>query len=66
MPFEDPREDILFCIGLMHCRIGPKPERKERIRRVQAEAVLDHLERCGYRVVKIEEDRGQQPPNVGD
>jgi hypothetical protein len=68
MPFDDPREDILFCIrmGLMHCRVSPKPERNERIRRVQAEAVLDHLERYGYRVVKAEEDCGQQPSNIGE
>jgi hypothetical protein len=68
MPFDDPRVDILFCIrmGLMHCRTSPKPERNERVRRVQAEAMLDHLERCGYRVVKIEEDSDVKPSNIGE
>ena len=53
MPFETERDAILFTIrmGLMHCRTSPKPERNERVQRIQAEAVLSHLERCGYRIV---------------
>ncbi len=67
MPFDNERDDILFTIrmGLMHCRINPKPERNERVRTVQAASVLDHLERCGYRIVKCDGDRGQKPSNLG-
>ena len=25
-------------------------------------AIVEHLERCGYRIVKCDEDRGQKPP----
>ncbi len=68
MPFESERDDILFTIrmGLMHRRTSPKRERNERVQRVQAEAVLTHLERCGYRIVKTDEDRGVRPSNIGD
>ena len=68
MPFESERADLIFTIqmGVMHCRTSPKPERNERVRRVQAEAVLEHLQRCGYRVVKVDKDRGQQPSNIGE
>ena len=61
-------DDIFFCIrmGLMHCRVSPKPERNERVRRIQAEVILEHLERCGYRVVQTDEDRGLKPSNVGE
>ncbi len=47
-------------MGLMHCRTSPKAERNERIRTVQAEAILSHLERCGYRIVKTAEDHALQ------
>ena len=55
MPFETERDDILFTIrmGLMH-RTSPKSERNERVQRIQAEAVLTYLERCGYRIVKTD------------
>ena len=33
---------------------------------MQAEAILDQLERCGYRIVKTDEDRGVRPSNVGE
>ena len=33
---------------------------------MQAEAVLEYLERCGYRIVKVDEDRGVKPANIGD
>ena len=68
MPFENERDDILFTIrmGLMHCRTSPKSERNERVRRMQAEAILNHLERCGYRIVKTDEDRGVRPSNIGE
>jgi hypothetical protein len=68
MPFENERDDILFTIrmGLMHCRKSPKPERNERVRIIKAEAVLTHLERCGYRIVKTDEDRGVRPSNIGE
>jgi hypothetical protein len=62
MPFENERDDILFTIrmGLMHCRTSPNSERNERIRIIQAEAILSHLERCGY------QDRGVRPSNIGE
>ena len=68
MPFENERDDILFAIrmGLMRCRTSPKSERNERVQRIQAEAVLSHLERCGYRIVKTDEDRGVRPSNIGE
>ena len=68
MPFENERDDILFTIrmGLMHCRTSPKSERDERVQRIQAEAVLTQLERCGYRIVKTDEDRGVRPSNIGE
>jgi hypothetical protein len=68
MPFESERDDILFTIrmGLMHCRTSPKSERNERVQTMQAEAVLTHLERCGYRIVKTDEDRGVKPSNIGE
>ncbi len=68
MPFENERDDILFTIrmGLMYCRTSPKAERNERVQRVQAEATLSHLERCGYRIVKTDEDRGVKPSNIGE
>ena len=28
--------------------------------------VLSHLERCGYRIVKTDEDRGVKPSNIGE
>jgi hypothetical protein len=67
MPFDNERDAIIFTIrmGLMRCRISPKPERNERVRTVQAEAVLEHLERCGCRVLKTDEDKGQKPWNIG-
>jgi len=68
MPFETERDDILFTIrmGLMHCRTSPKPERNERVQRIQAETVLTYLERCGYRIVKTDEDCGVRPSNIGE
>ena len=50
MPFENERDDILFtiCMGLMHCRISAKPERREHVQRAQVECVLENLERSGY------------------
>jgi hypothetical protein len=68
MPFENERDDILFTIrmGLMHCRTSPKSERNERVQPMQAKAVLRHLERCGYRIVKTDEDRGVRPWNIGE
>lgn len=67
MPFETELEDILFTIrmALMSCRTSPKPERNEHTRRFQAEAVVEHLERAGYRIVKTGEDRGVKPSNIG-
>ncbi len=54
MPFENERDDILFPIrmGLMHCRISPKAEHREHVRRAQAECVLENLERSGYRIMR--------------
>ena len=66
MPFETERDAILFTIRLMHCRTSPKSERNERVQTIQAEAVLSHLERCGYRIVKTDEDRGVKPSNIGE
>ena len=68
MPFENERDDILFTIrmGLMHCRTSPKSERNEHVQRIQAEAVLTHLERCGYRIVKTDGDREVRPSNIGE
>ena len=68
MPFESERDNILFTIrmGLMHCRISPKPERNERVQRIQAEAVLAELERVGYRIIRMDEDRGVRPSNTGE
>ena len=63
MPFDNERNDILFMIRLrlMHNRISPKAERNERVHTAQAASVLEHLERCGYRIVKCDEDRSQKP-----
>ena len=68
MPFETERDAILFTIrmGLMHCRTSPKSERNERVRRMQAEAVLAELERVGYRIMRTDEDRGIKPSNIGE
>ncbi len=68
MPFKNERDDILFTIrmGLMHCRTSPKSERNERVQTMQAEAVLTHPERCCYRIVKTDEDRGMRPANIGE
>ena len=67
MPFENERVEILFTIrmALMHCRTSPKAERHEHVRRVQADAVLTQLERCGYRIVQTGEGRGIRPSNIG-
>jgi hypothetical protein len=67
MPFETELEDILFTIrmALMSCRTSPKPEHNEHIRNIQAPAVVERLERAGYRIVKTEEDRGVKPSNIG-
>ena len=67
MPLDNERDAILFTIrmGLMHCKISPRPERNERVRTVQAVSVLEHLERSGYRVVSTGEDLGQKPSNIG-
>jgi hypothetical protein len=67
MPFETELEDILFTIriALMSCRISPKPERRDHVRAAQAEAVVEHLRRSGYRIVKTDEDCGVKPSNIG-
>ncbi len=68
MPFETERDEIIFTVkmALMSCRISPKPERRDHIRQAQAERILEHLERCGYRVTRTDEDRGQKPSNIGE
>lgn len=68
MPFETELEDILFTIkmALMSCPISPKPERRDHVRKTQAQAVVEHLERAGYRIVSAGEDRGVQPSNIGE
>lgn len=60
MPFENKRDDIISCIriGLRSCRTSPKAERNEWIRTMQAEAIFMQLERCGYRIVRTDEDPG--------
>ena len=65
MPFDNERNDILFMIRLrlMHNRISPKAE---RVHTAQAASVLEHLERCGYRIVKCDEDRSQKPLILGE
>jgi hypothetical protein len=67
MPFENERAELLFCMemALMHCRTGPKAERNEFTRTIQAKAIVDHLERCGWRIVKDDRDTGLQPSNIG-
>jgi hypothetical protein len=67
IPFETELEDILFTIkmALLSCRISPKPERQDYIRQEQAERILEDLERSGYRIVKIDKDRGVKPSNIG-
>ncbi len=68
MPFDDPRQDIIFTLrmALMHCRVSPKPERHDHIRHIQAEAILQHLERAGYRIVRTDESREVKPSNIGE
>jgi len=67
MPFETEQEAILFNIkmALLSCRITPKPERYDHVRTAQAEAIIESLERAGYRIVKTGEDRGVRPLNIG-
>ena len=49
----------------MSCRLSPKPERYEVVRSIQAQHILEHLERAGYLIVKADKDRGQKPSNIG-
>lgn len=67
MPFETELEDILFTIkmALLSCRITPKPERYDHVRTAQAEAIVERIERAGYRIVSTGEDRGVKPSNIG-
>jgi hypothetical protein len=67
MPFETEPEDILFTIrmALMSYRTSPKSERNEHTRRFQAEAIVERLERAGYRIVQTGEDRGVKSSNIG-
>jgi hypothetical protein len=67
MAFENELDALLFAIeqALRSCRVSPKPERNEFIRRFQAKAIVEHLARCGWRIVKEERDTGQQPTNIG-
>jgi hypothetical protein len=46
-------------MALLQCRVSPKPERFERIRVIEAKAILAHLERAG-------EDLEIQPSNIGE
>ena len=67
MPFETELEHILFTIkmALLSCRITPKPERYDHVRNAQAKAIVENLERAGYRIVSTGEDRGVRPWNIG-
>ena len=67
MPFENELDALLFAIeqALRACRVSPKPERNEFIRRIQAKAIVEHLERCGWRIVKQDRDTEVKPTIIG-
>jgi hypothetical protein len=68
MPFESERDELLFCVkmALMHCgKVILKPERNEEMRGIQAKAIVEHLERSGWRIVKDGHDANVRPSNIG-
>jgi len=52
-------------MALMNCRLSPRPERYDVVRSIQAQHILEHLERAGYLIVKADNDREQKPSNIG-
>ncbi len=67
MAFESEHEELFFCIemALRHCSTSPKPERNEFTRRIQAKAIVEHLTRCGWRIVKEGRDTEVKPTIIG-
>jgi hypothetical protein len=67
MTFESEHAELVFLLkmALKSCRISPKPERHDSIRQIQAEHILAHLGRSGFKIVRTDEDRGIKPSNIG-
>jgi hypothetical protein len=59
MAFATEEERIHFTIrmALLSVSFAPKPERREYVRIAQTDAILEALERSGYAIVKVREDR---------
>jgi hypothetical protein len=71
MPLDTERDDLLFDMRMalmycLYCRAGPKDERNERVRKVQAQAILDHLIRCGWTITRGDRNTDIKPSNIGE
>jgi hypothetical protein len=67
MPFETEREDLIFTIrmALMKCRTSPRPERNEFVQTWQARTIVEHLERCGWKITEKDRDTVVKPTTIG-